>query len=258
VPKPQDPFKNLRIAAPCPVAWDTMAGDHRVRHCTFCSLNVYNFAEMTRDDVRELLARAEGRVCARLYQRADGTLMTGDCPSRLAAARHRMTRFAASVMAAFLSVSAFAFEGATSHKPRLRRHGSKVKLEFEHVLTQQNAVFTGIVTDEGAHPLPGATVLVRDEATRREIASVTDANGAFTVASLNDGIYRVEVTLSGFKPAVLEHLPLEHNDVTHARVALRLDLTETIVMGAIAVDPLQTSGISTTFTKDFIDKLPIR
>ena len=28
-----------------------MAGDERVRHCTLCSLNVYNFAEMTRDEV---------------------------------------------------------------------------------------------------------------------------------------------------------------------------------------------------------------
>jgi hypothetical protein len=57
-----------------------MAGDERVRHCTLCSLNVYNFAEMTREEVRELLARTEGRVCARLYRRAGGTVLTRDCP----------------------------------------------------------------------------------------------------------------------------------------------------------------------------------
>jgi carboxypeptidase family protein len=256
VPKPVDPLKRLRVAAPCSVTWESMHGDDRIRHCTLCDLNVYNFAEMTGDEVRELLARSEGRICGRLYRRADGTLMTSDCPSPLRAAGRRMTRLAASVMAAVLSMSAFALEGATWHKPRLRRHGSKVKLEIEHV-TQQQAVFTGVVGDESANPLPGVTILLIDEAAQRKITVVTDVNGTFTIALLNDGLYRVEVTLSGFTPAVLEHLPLKQNEMTHARFALRLDLIETVVVGAIAVDPL-ANGISTTFSQDLINKLPIQ
>jgi len=55
-------------------------------------LNVYNFAEMTRDEVRDLLARTEGRVCARLYRRADGTVLTRDCPTGLRALRRRGIR----------------------------------------------------------------------------------------------------------------------------------------------------------------------
>jgi hypothetical protein len=235
-----------------------MAGDDRVRHCSFCSLNVYNFAEMTRDEVRELLERADGRICGRLYQRADGTLMTKDCPSRLSAARQRVTRLAASFIAAFLSVSAFAADGSACRKPRLRRHGSKMKLNVEHVLTQQQVVFTGVVADVDANPLPGVTVLIRDETTQRELTAITDANGAFTIASLSDGSYRVEVTLSGFKPAVVEHLPLESHDVAHARVTLRLDPAMMVTVGIIAVDSLGNTGNSTTFTKDFIDKLPIQ
>ena len=56
----RDPLKHLRIATPCETSWEGMAGDERVRHCTLCSLNVYNFAEMTRDEIRALLARTEG------------------------------------------------------------------------------------------------------------------------------------------------------------------------------------------------------
>ena len=92
VPKPEDPLKNLRIATPCPATWEGMAGDERVRHCTLCSLNVYNFEEMTRDEVRALLMRTEGRVCARLYRRADGSLLTSDCPWGVRALRQRMSR----------------------------------------------------------------------------------------------------------------------------------------------------------------------
>src|SRR5580765_7666474 len=119
----------LRIAVPCQASWEGMAGDERVRHCTLCSLNVYNFAEMTRDEVRELLVRTEGRVCARLYRRADGTVLTRDCPTGLRAMRQRASRVAAALIAALLSLPAMAFGGPTC-KPRLKTRGSKVTLEI--------------------------------------------------------------------------------------------------------------------------------
>src|SRR5438270_5438445 len=112
-----DPLGNIRIAVPCRASWEGMAGDERVRHCTLCSLNVYNFAEMTRDELRALLVRTEGRVCARLYRRADGTLLTRDCPAGLRALRRRASRVAPALVAALLTLPAWAF-GGTSCKPR--------------------------------------------------------------------------------------------------------------------------------------------
>src|SRR5436190_6844716 len=108
-----DRLGSIRIAAPCHASWAEMAGDERVRHCTLCSLNVYNFAEMTRDEVRELLVRTEGRVCARLYRRTDGTVLTRDCPTGLRAIRQRASRIAAAVIAALLSLPALAFAGTS-------------------------------------------------------------------------------------------------------------------------------------------------
>jgi hypothetical protein len=256
MPKAQDQIGSLRIAVPCQSSWEGMAGDERVRHCTLCSLNVYNFAEMTRDEVRELLVRTEGRVCARLYRRADGTVLTRDCPTGLRALRRRASRVAAALIAALLTLPSLAFGGTTGKKPRLKMRGSRVELKIERVATPQPAVFYGVVREAGS-PLPGVTVAVRDEASKREITAFTDGDGAFRFASLSDGLYRVEVTLEGFKPARMEHLQLKANEVTHASVAMRLDLTDTIMVGALAADPLMLShGISTTFTQDFINKLP--
>src|SRR4051812_17864788 len=141
-----DPIESLRIAAPCLASWERMAGDERVRHCTLCSLNVYNFAEMTRDEIRALLARTEGRICARLYRRADGTVLTSDCPSGLQVLRQRMSRLATAVIAAMFSVAAFASD-ATCVKPRVRKHGAKINLDIEQAATPQQAVFTGVVHD---------------------------------------------------------------------------------------------------------------
>ncbi len=106
-------------------------------------------------------------------------------------------------------------------------------------------------------PIPGVSVVVRDEATKREVTALTDVNGAFTFAFLSDGLYCVEVTFEGFRPARIQHLQLKAGEVTHARVALRLEaVQDEIIVGAIAVDPMH-DGISTTFTQDFINKLPM-
>lgn len=247
----RDPLKNLRVAAPCEVSWDGMAGDERVRHCALCSLNVYNFAEMTGDEVRALLARTEGRVCGRLYRRADGTMLTRDCPSGLRALRQRMSRLATAFIAALFSVTAFASDMRISK-------GSKVKFEIEQAATAQQAVFKGAVYYEGDSPLPGVAVVLLDEVTKREIRTVTDKNGVFTIAALNEGLYRVEVTLEGFTPTVVEHLLLKQNEITRARIDLRMDTTFEmgIIMVADPAPPMDNS-ISTTFSQDLINKLPL-
>ncbi len=250
-----DPLGHLRIAVPCQAGWEGMAGDERVRHCTLCSLNVYNFAEMTGDEVRELLLRTEGRVCARLYRRADGTVITRDCPTGMRAMRRRASRVAAALIAALCSLPAFAFGARACEKPRLKTHGSKVKLEIERVATSQPAVFTGVVRDEAGIEIPGVTIAVRDESATLVLTAVTDSHGAFTITPLDDGLYRVEVTLQGFGQAKMEHLQLKAGEVTHASVALRLD-TVTITVGAIVEPLMMNDGTGVRVSQDFINKLP--
>ena len=76
-------IQNIRVASPCPADWNTMAGDDRIRHCSECNLNVYNLSAMTEREVQRLIANSQGRVCGRFYRRADGTILTQDCPRGL-------------------------------------------------------------------------------------------------------------------------------------------------------------------------------
>jgi hypothetical protein len=71
---------DIAIAEPCSASWDDMSGDERVRFCGDCNLNVYNFSAMSRSEAEELVRTTAGRVCARLHRRADGTVLTRDCP----------------------------------------------------------------------------------------------------------------------------------------------------------------------------------
>jgi len=94
---------NLRIASPCTADWDEMRGDERVRFCGRCEKNVYNLSSMTRGEAEALVREKEGRLCVRLYKRADGTVLTADCPVGVRRERLRQ-RMWASVLSAAASV----------------------------------------------------------------------------------------------------------------------------------------------------------
>jgi hypothetical protein len=70
---------NIRVAAPCTAAWDDMKGGDRVRFCGSCKKDVYNLSAMSRADAEALIAGRNGRLCVRYFQRADGTILLGDC-----------------------------------------------------------------------------------------------------------------------------------------------------------------------------------
>jgi len=89
-------LENVAIAAPCSASWDAMVGDDRIRFCGQCEKNVYNLSAMPRDEAEALLAAREGKMCVRLYKRADGTVMTSDCP--VGVKRRRRRRAVAGVL----------------------------------------------------------------------------------------------------------------------------------------------------------------
>ncbi len=89
MPRFDNPLDNVRIASPCSANWDQMYGDDRKRFCGDCKLNVYNLSGMTKGEAEALITNAEGRLCVRFYQRADGSVLTKDCPVGWAGVKHR-------------------------------------------------------------------------------------------------------------------------------------------------------------------------
>ena len=79
----------IRVASPCPTRWEEMTGDDRIRYCTLCSKHVYRFEGMSRSEIVRLLKETEHEICAQLARRADGSLITNDCPVGVEKAKRR-------------------------------------------------------------------------------------------------------------------------------------------------------------------------
>ena len=127
-------LENVAIAAPCTADWDQMVGDDRVRFCRHCEKNVYNLSALPRDEAEALLGAREGKMCVRLYKRADGTVLTSDCP--VGVKRRRRRRAVAGVLGGGILAAGAALAATTSQHTM----GSAVPAMGEPVATAMGSV----------------------------------------------------------------------------------------------------------------------
>src|SRR5262249_26122451 len=130
-----------------------------------CKLNVYNLSEMTPAEAERLIARREGRLCVHYYCRADGTILTRNCPRGLRAVGERISRIAAAVLSAITTV---AFAGAQNRPPAAPQASAQT--------TQDRGNLVVRVTDVTGATARGATVALVDEK-NQSIQLLTDSEG---------------------------------------------------------------------------------
>lgn len=94
----------------------------------------------------------------------------------------------------------------------------------------QTGRFTGMVTDEEGHPLPGASLSIAGDSLSR--TSVTDAEGKFSFTALPPGDYEVSASFDGFN-TVVAPASVAVNEETKACLALTLAaVTEELIVTA--------------------------
>jgi len=107
----------IEVASPCHASWDDMTGDDRSRFCSQCAKQVYNLSGLSREEAERLVQESEGPMCVRFYRRADGTILTEDCPVGLWDVRTRFARLWAGALAmiGFLTFGAMSWGSRSSH-----------------------------------------------------------------------------------------------------------------------------------------------
>ena len=135
-----NPLSNIKIASPCAADWNEMIGNERRRFCGECKLNVYNLSGMSQREAENFLLNSEGRLCVRFYKRADGTILTKDCPVGWQAIRQRVSKTAtafASLVFAALSGIGLANYFAESSEPQIME---QISYEAENLKMGEIAV----------------------------------------------------------------------------------------------------------------------
>ena len=147
---------DVRIASPCRARWEEMTGTDRVRFCAACQKNVFNLSGMKRSEAQELLTATEGKICARFYRRADGTMLTADCPIGFALVARRAKRLALGAVATTLGAvaTALAFLATTPMRKVVNVEGARqaVTVTVQRVEEQHSAL---VVPEPAQMPLAG-------------------------------------------------------------------------------------------------------
>lgn len=249
-----DLLARVRVASPCRVSWDGMEGDARVRFCRECNLNVYNLSEMTGAEAASLIAATEGRLCARFYRRADGKVLTRDCPKGLRAARLRVSRAAGAALAAVLSLFALA-QGQTQKQKKSCPAGGDYTVE---TTTNANsfATVSGVVTDVMGTGLAGAEVTLTNKEKGQKYAARTSGEGEFTLAAVAPGAYVFEINAPGFRHFRRDDLSVGAGEAARVRVSVEVELMGEVVIIESPKHDVESKDGVTVFRGKALTSLP--
>jgi hypothetical protein len=132
--KMNDLLANIKVASPCSARWSDMDGDERARFCAQCQKHVYDLSSLSADEAVALIHRKEGKLCARFYQRPDGTVLTADCPVGTVHLWTRFRRLAAAAAALVLLGVAVPLVAKSSHRDDRSRARARIYRTWDDVL----------------------------------------------------------------------------------------------------------------------------
>lgn len=247
----------MRIATPCPVSWEQMTGDNRVRFCDHCQLNVYNIAELTHAEADKLIAATEGRLCARLYRRADGSVLTKDCPVGLRALRLRVSKRVAAMFAAIASLSTAVPGQQQTGTDKAAGCPTQTKITRATAPNNSSAAVVGTTLDPAGAVLPGAKVTLINETTKEERTTITTDKGRFEFTSVAPALYEVRIDFPGFVSHRVFQITVEDNQIVNIDSHLEYSFEPLSGVVNVAYPAPERKPGTFTITEDMIKRLPL-
>jgi len=126
--------------------------------------------------------------------------------------------------------------------------------------TGASSSLTGVVVDQSGAVIPGADVVVKNEATGAEYKTTTAENGTFMIPALGAGSYTATVSMPNFKTAVMTKIILVVGVPASVRIPLQVGgSNETVtVVGGAEVIQATSATVSTTMSTTQIAMLPLQ
>jgi hypothetical protein len=229
-----DRLNRLRIASPCPTAWEQMAGNNRVRLCDLCNLHVYKIGQMTRQDAEALISNTEGRICARPYRRTDGTIIYQRLSGRSARdsaaggeGRGRRVRDADAPVCDCRWTKA---------EEQIFLPGASEDYWRDFKGRDRDRRSLGKNCRSNGPTVPGAKISIIDQKTTKSHDTQSNSAGRFAVAGLTSGAYDIAIESPGFKRLELKKFTLAAKETVSFDPILTFDAT-TVTVGILIDTP---------------------
>ena len=125
--------------------------------------------------------------------------------------------------------------------------------------TSNTGSLVGTVSGPDGGVIPGATVTVTDNQTKKERTLLTNGEGAFTVSQLEFGSYTVTITAPGFKTYIATDLKIDAGRVYPLTTTLEIGSIQenvTVIAGAEVINSTNAE-LSNTISAREVKELPI-
>ena len=181
-------LRDIRIASPCLAKWERMTGNDQVRHCPECDRDVYNLSAMTECEAEQFIAMHAGRLCARVYQRTDGTVLTQDCPLGRQVVSRRVSRIAGAALSAAMGLGFGAAQTVPdgNWQPMVQ-------------IDRSEGGATIRVSDYTGAGVQSATVMLEDSINNIRLFGTTDGHGLLRFPFVAPGRYQLTINAVGFR-----------------------------------------------------------
>jgi hypothetical protein len=123
---------------------------------------------------------------------------------------------------------------------------------------QATTTLSGVVKDSAGGVIPGATVVVKDNATGTTLEAVTNTTGVYSIPALQAGTYTVTASLTGFKTAQVNNVRIALDTPATVNMTLEVgQLTETVtVTSSTELVNTQTATVASTLNADQLNRMP--
>lgn len=191
------------------------------------------------------MAATVGSECAFVFRRADGTIITQDCPWGFRALKRRATRIASALFSAVLTISVARAKPIPQQNPQPTEEEQKL----------QSSLAVTVVDPQGA-VVPHAQVTLTGPKTKPgpKVTGVTNDMGKVEFPSLAAGEYAITVTAKYFLMERQTSVFLAAGKSQNLEIKMKIDpkTTITVTVGVVAEAPLiqQNAQVSHTFEMD--------
>jgi hypothetical protein len=124
---------------------------------------------------------------------------------------------------------------------------------------RSTSTISGTVYDKSGGTVPKAKVELTDKATGAVVSTMSGDSGYFAFTSVTPGVYKVTVSLTGFRQAVIDNVIAEVGKTATVNVTLEVgQVSEVVEVVAGAGIQLQTldASVGDVINQDALDKLP--